>query len=155
MIATIKREHIKSIQTSRGSYVGHMEPRFIQNRLPPGGSPSEQTLAPRTVTWICLPYFTLERYSGLLAADNPRLFPMQTLLQAQFSGATRDRDMQQAVRQRKGSSEVCFHIAQLWCLILDNCRSPYAVSNPLIAVLMYRSSPSSHMRSHVRGHAPR
>ncbi|GAB1316358.1 hypothetical protein MFIFM68171_06568 [Madurella fahalii] len=120
MIASIKRDHVRSIQTSTGCYVGSMEPKFIQNLLPLGSSPAEQALAPRTVTWICLPYFTLERYSGLLSADNPRMFPIQTLLQAQFAGTTRERDMQQAVLHRKGSPEACFHIAQLWCLILDN-----------------------------------
>ncbi|KXX81345.1 Magnesium transport protein CorA [Madurella mycetomatis] len=106
-----------------------MEPKFSQIRLPSSSNPGGQTFVPRTVTWICLPYFTLERYSGLLAADNPRLFPIQTLLQAQFAGTTRERDLQQAVVQRKGSPEVCFHIAQLWCLILDNCTSPAGWSN--------------------------
>lgn len=129
MIASIKRDHVKSIQTSAGRYVGNLEPKFIQNRLPPSSNPNGQTLVPQTVTWVCLPYFTLERYSGLLAADNPRLFPIQTLLQAQFAGTTRERDLQQAVVQRKGSPEVCFHIAQLWCLILDNCTSPTGCPN--------------------------
>ncbi|VBB79618.1 Putative protein of unknown function [Podospora comata] len=121
LIARVKRQSIKQIQTSNGSYVRHMEPKFLQMPVPFDPSLKEQSFANRTVTWICLPYFSLEKYSGLLAAENASSFPVQTLLQAQFSRATKDRDMQQAVRQLKGApAELCFHIAQLWCIVVDN-----------------------------------
>ncbi|KAK4171864.1 hypothetical protein QBC36DRAFT_364939 [Triangularia setosa] len=121
LIARVKRQGIKQIQTSNGSYVRHMEPKFLQLPLPFDPSLKEQSFANRTITWTCLPYFSLEKYSGLLAAETPNSFPVQTLLQAQFSRATKDRDMQQAVRQLKGApTELCFHISQLWCIVLDN-----------------------------------
>ncbi|KAK0701426.1 hypothetical protein B0T21DRAFT_300402 [Apiosordaria backusii] len=124
LIARVKRQGIKQIPTSKGSYVRHMEPKFLQLPLPYDPSLKEQSFANRAITWVCLPYFSLEKYSGLLAAENPTTFPIQTLLQAQFSRATKDRDMQQAVRQLKGApAELCFHISQLWCIVLDNCRS--------------------------------
>ncbi|KAK4184374.1 hypothetical protein QBC35DRAFT_417078 [Podospora australis] len=122
MILTIRRDGIKPIQTANGSYVRHMDPKFIQISITPDESIKEQTVAERTVSWVCLPYFSLEKYSGLRAAkDNPNSFPIQTLLQAQFSRATRERDMQQAVRQLQVAPPgLCFHIAHLWCLVLDN-----------------------------------
>ncbi|KAK4198538.1 hypothetical protein QBC40DRAFT_283526 [Triangularia verruculosa] len=121
LIARIQRQGIKQIQTSNGSYVRHMEPKFLQLPLPFDPSLKQQCFANRTISWICLPYFSLEKYSGLLAAESSSSFPVETLLQAQFSRATKDRDMQQAVRQLKGApAELCFHISQLWCIVLDN-----------------------------------
>lgn len=50
-------------------------------------------------------------------------FPAQTLLQAQFARVGRERDMQQAVCGGRGvPAGHCFHVAQLWCVVLDNCR---------------------------------
>lgn len=123
VLARVKRKFVKSIQTSSGRYVQHMEPACIQHILPSDGSFKDRTVTPRTITWICLPYFSLEKYSGLLSADRPSVFPIQTLLQAQFSRTARNRDMQQAVCQNKEAvAGFCFHIAQFWCLVLDNCR---------------------------------
>ncbi|KAK3317448.1 hypothetical protein B0T19DRAFT_434993 [Cercophora scortea] len=121
LLARVKREFVKSIQTSSGRNVRHMEPQFVQNTLPSDGSYRGRTITPRTVTWICLPYFSLEKYSGLLAAETPTAFPIQTLLQAQFSRATKERDLQQAVCQQKNAAPgLCFHIAQLWVIVVDN-----------------------------------
>ena len=123
ILARVRRTFVKTIQTSSGEYVRHMEPACIQHVLPSDGSFKDQTTTARTVTWICLPYFILQNYSGLLSAENPSAFPVQTLLQAQFSRATRKRDMQQAVCQnKKADANLCFHIAQFWCIVLDNCR---------------------------------
>jgi hypothetical protein len=131
LIASIKRDQVKIIQASNGRSVRHMEPKFRQQTLSSERSPREQTLTPRTVTWLCLPYFSLEPYSGLLGADNPKAFPNQTLLQAKFTRTARTRDMQQVVCGQQGAPKgFCFHIAQLWCLVLDNCTRkapiPYA-----------------------------
>jgi hypothetical protein len=118
MLASVKRDHVMSVQTSEGRYVRYLEPKLRHDPLVSDGKP----LGSQTVTWICLPYFSLEPYSGLLAADNPNSFPTPTLLQARFSRTTRNRDLEQAVCRLKGAPQgVCFHIAQLWCLILDNC----------------------------------
>ncbi|KAI8209372.1 hypothetical protein K4K52_000430 [Colletotrichum sp. SAR 10_76] len=44
-----------------------------------------------------------------------------TLLQASFSRNSQKRDMQQATRQiGNGEKSSCFHIRQLWCIVLDN-----------------------------------
>ncbi|KAI8182638.1 hypothetical protein K4K54_000880 [Colletotrichum sp. SAR 10_86] len=44
-----------------------------------------------------------------------------TLLQASFSRNSQKRDMQQATRQiGNGEKNSCFHIRQLWCIVLDN-----------------------------------
>ncbi|KAL2127170.1 hypothetical protein VTI74DRAFT_11210 [Chaetomium olivicolor] len=117
MVANIKRDNVKTIQAADGRYVRYLEPKFRQDSLASGS----QALASQTVTWICLPYFSLEAYSGFLGSNNPRAFPMPTLLQARYSRTTRNRDMEQAVCQQSGAPKgLCFHVAQLWCLILNN-----------------------------------
>lgn len=118
LITSVKRDHVKNVQASDGRYVRYLEPKLRHEPLASGGKP----LGSQTATWICLPYFSLEPYSGLLATSNPKSFNPPTLLQARYSRTTRNRDMEQAVcRQKAAPQGVCFHVAQLWCLILDNC----------------------------------
>jgi hypothetical protein len=108
-----------------------MEPSCIQHVLPTDSNFKASGLGRRTVTWVCLPYFTLEKYSGLQgAADKPSAFPIETLLQAKFSRVAKERDLRQAVSQSKDApAELCFHVAQIWCLVIGNCRRP---SKPLL-----------------------
>jgi hypothetical protein len=105
-----------------------MEPGFLQEGLSHEDRPKEKTSKPRSVTWMCLPYFFLNEYSGVLSASKPGAHPMRTLLQARFSLARKERDMQQAVCNIPGTPpNFCFHIAQLWCLVLDDCTPPPAL----------------------------
>lgn len=99
-----------------------MDPTCIRRDIPSdGGTPNSQAATVRAVTWVCIPYFRLESYSSLDTASD---FPVQTLLQTQFSRVTKARDMQQAVcRNKQAPAGYCFNIAQLWCLVLDNCTS--------------------------------
>ncbi|GAB1317897.1 Mg2+ transporter [Madurella fahalii] len=122
LLAGVKQKFVKAVPTSTGQNVRHMEPACIQRVLPFDGTLKNQSFTRRTVTWICLPYFTLEKYSGLLGAGgNTSAFPVETLLQAKFSRATRERDMQQVVCQNKNTPPgLCFHVAQIWCLVVDN-----------------------------------
>ncbi|KAF3762955.1 putative Mg2+ transporter [Cryphonectria parasitica EP155] len=122
LLARVQRKFVKTVQTANGNSVRHMEPTCIQHVLPPDGTSKAPSVARRTVTWVCLPYFTLEKYSGLEGApQNPAAFPIETLLQAKFSRAGRNRDMRQAVCQSKDTpTGLCFHVAQMWCLVLDN-----------------------------------
>ena len=100
-----------------------MEPGFLQETLSQGDGPKEKSSRARTVTWLCLPYFCLEEYSGVLSTSRPGSHPMRTLLQARFSLVHKERDLQQAVCNMIGTAQgFCFHISQIWCLILDDCK---------------------------------
>jgi hypothetical protein len=119
MIAGVKRDHVKTVQTSDGKYVRYLDPKLRHEPLNQNGKP----VGSQSVTWISLPYLCLEPYSGLLGANSSKSFPTPTLLQARYSRTARNRDMEQAVCQQKGAPKgLCFHIAQLWCLILDDCK---------------------------------
>ena len=104
------------LQTSNGTDVRSMEPGFLQETLSPGDQPKEKSSRARTVTWLCLPYFCLPGCSAVLSTSRPDSHPMQTLLQAQHSlGQT----VSKVPSTPTGS---CLHIAQIWCLILDDCK---------------------------------
>ena len=126
LLARVQRVYVKTVQTASGRSVRHMEPACIQDVLPSGGASKGSGFAPRTVTWMCLPYFSLEAYSGLQAASaHPSAFPVETLLQAKFSRAARKRDMHQAVCENNDTPDgLCFHVAQIWCLVVHNCKWP-------------------------------
>lgn len=121
--ADVKKSCVKSRHNPKGDKVGYMDPRFVEvplQSMNKKGS-SSGTLTPGSARWICLPYFSLGQYSGLLSASNLSSFPPQTLLQAQNSRNTLQRDMEQAVCQLGTAQRgECFHIAQLWCIIIDN-----------------------------------
>ena len=125
VLRNVKKLAVKTVQTADGTTVQSMEPVFYQIHMSPfEGPPKTQTLGPRAVTWICLPYFTLEKYSGLSgAAGHPYAFPAPTLAQAGFARAARSRDMRQAVCAQTRSDGRCYHVAQLWCLVVNNCQS--------------------------------
>ncbi|OTA69317.1 hypothetical protein K449DRAFT_428757 [Hypoxylon sp. EC38] len=119
LLAEVKKTSVKVRPTSKGNTVRHMDPRPVRVTIPPDGRSKGQTS--RSLTWLCVPYFSLEKYSGLLSASTASSFPIETLLQSEYARTTQERDMDQAVCQNGEAPEgFCFHIAQLWCIVLDN-----------------------------------
>lgn len=115
----------KSRQNVNGQQVGYMEPHAIDVPITQSNRSSQAPgLGGSALRWICLPYFTLQQYSGLGSVADKTFFPPVTLLQDQYSRTSRQRDMDQAVCQlgiaEKGE---CFHVSQLWSLVLDNGKS--------------------------------
>lgn len=117
--AEVKRQCVKTRYNPQGAKVGYMEPRCIQTPIQSSNKkPSEDSHA---ANWICIPYFHLQQYSESVSTSNTALFPAQTLLQSQYSRSGQQRDMDQAVCQiGQVPRGECFHISQLWCLIVGN-----------------------------------
>ena len=123
-LLTEVRKNSKSKQKADGTHVKYMPPKALRSPLPSDDSDKSQPTYRRWMTWLCIPYFSLEEYSGLLSSKNPATYPNQTLWQAQYSGNAEERDMKQIVCQiNKGSipPKHCFHISQLWAIVLDTC----------------------------------
>lgn len=117
VVTIVKRDHVKTIQVSNGRKARLMEPRLRHGQF--GERHAEGS---HNVTWVSIPYFSLERQNGLMGPKQSAPFLTPTLLQSRFSRTTRSRDMEQAVCQLKGAPQgYCFHVAQLWCLVLDSC----------------------------------
>ncbi|KAI9171608.1 hypothetical protein HJFPF1_01094 [Paramyrothecium foliicola] len=119
--AKVKKQCVRSITNSKGARVGYIETRYVDVPLQSSAKKLGATDESPTARWICLPFFSLRPYSGLLSASDAMLFPNQTLLQTLYSRNTQQRDMEQVVCQlgtRKPGE--CFHVEQLWCLVLGN-----------------------------------
>ncbi|OHW93088.1 Mg2+ transporter [Colletotrichum incanum] len=142
LLSDVRKNYSKTVRTSRETTVKHMEPSYLQLPLQQGDQAKGSQSAKRTATWLCIPYFSLEEYSGIQATGNPGAYPPQTLLQSAFSRNSQKRDMLQATRQiGNGEKNWCFHIRQLWCIVIDNsllitCGSMYedALRGDTIAV---------------------
>ncbi len=110
--------------TLGGMKVRSMMPGIFQEPVPRDSL--ERTSKSGTVTWMCLPYFCLQEYSSSLSTLPPTshgAHPMRTLLQAHFALTPKRRDLQQAVRHVSDTPpEYCFHIAQVWCLLLNDSK---------------------------------
>ncbi|KAL7957117.1 hypothetical protein V8C34DRAFT_286828 [Trichoderma compactum] len=117
--AEVKRQCVKTRYNPQGAKVGYMEPRCIQTPIQSSNKkPSEDSHA---ANWVCIPYFHLQQYSAAPSTSNTALFPAQTLLQSQYSRSGQQRDMDQAVCQiGQVPRGECFHISQLWCLVVGN-----------------------------------
>ncbi|GKT48103.1 uncharacterized protein ColSpa_08284 [Colletotrichum spaethianum] len=121
LLSDVRKNYSKTVRTSRETTVKHMEPSYLQLPLQKGDQAKGPQSGKRTVTWLCIPYFSLEEYSGIQSTGNPGAYPPQTLLQSAFSRNSQKRDMLQATRQiGNGEKNWCFHIRQLWCIVLDN-----------------------------------
>jgi hypothetical protein len=138
----VRKHFVKSRQTSSGTTIRYMQPAVYQSpgHFPDGGiAAAAAARDPRAsaashasdiaasggrasrVVWVCLPYFYLDKYSGLAAGEGHNgSFPALTLMQAQYSGHSRERDMMQAVARLGGVPQGwCYHIGQLWAMVVD------------------------------------
>lgn len=135
LLSKVKKYSIKSTPTSKGSSVKHMEPGYAKSTDPD----TADRRSAKTAIWLCCPYFSLQKYAGPLSAATPGSFPTRTLLQEQYSGVSAERDMQQAVCQTGHvPPDMCFHVAQLWCIVLDNCPySSVSLKHPMHTLLTH------------------
>ena len=129
LLADVKKNCVKSRSPSKNTSVRYMEPGFIQIPLAKEDGHRSWAAAPRSAVWLCIPFFSLQKYSGLSSGTKSGGFPVQTLMQAQYARTTERREMLQVVCQSGNVPiDYCFHIAQLWCIVLDNCEFPECFS---------------------------
>ncbi|CZR57820.1 uncharacterized protein PAC_07709 [Phialocephala subalpina] len=131
LLTRAKKGYDKPLQTSTKMKTRFMVPSFLQDSISEEKRLKDSRV--RTISWLCVPYFCLDKYStpsGLRASSHP----MRTLLQARFGLTKKERDMKQAVRWLGNTpAEHCFYIAQVWFLIIDDslivsCARPSMVS---------------------------
>lgn len=145
LFSGVRKKYDKPMQVLHGAKVRFMVPCLLQETL--SQDIRTKSSRSRTVMFQCLPYFCLEKYSGSLSGLRSSSHPMRTLLQQRFSLVQKDRDMQQAVCQLLDTpTEHCFHIAQMWCLVLDDCKpsfgriSELSLKSPALLVTCARTS---------------
>ena len=103
---------LQSSQGMQGSYVeavcSHIESKDVKKDEP-------------QVVFLCLPYFELASLSKQSPSYPRGNHQLRTLLQHSHGHTSKSRDLQQAVchldQAPKGH---CFHISDLWCLIIGS-----------------------------------
>jgi hypothetical protein len=125
LLRKVKNKYDSPLQVANRPTIRIMEPGFLTGVEWPA---DEQTAMQRNrtsatnVAWICFPYFSLEQYQGLFANPKKGAHPMHTLLQTRSTLVGRERETKQAVCQVSDNQEkLCFHVGQLWCLVIDDC----------------------------------
>ncbi|KAF4541778.1 Mg2+ transporter protein CorA-like/Zinc transport protein ZntB [Lasiodiplodia theobromae] len=109
----ISRQFEKPLLTQDGMQGRYMMANFNQEFDDTTGAPG--------VAFICLPFFTLEKYGPPRLPENSKAHPKRTLLQTLFSSASRAQDLQQAVTQLPNTpKDFLFHVRQIWAFIVDD-----------------------------------
>ncbi|KAB2572307.1 hypothetical protein DBV05_g9037 [Lasiodiplodia theobromae] len=99
----ISRQFEKPLLTQDGMQGRYMMANFNQEFDDTTGAPG--------VAFICLPFFTLEKYGPPRLPENSKAHPKRTLLQTLFSSASRAQDLQQAVTQLPNTpKDFLFHM---------------------------------------------
>lgn len=77
----------------------------------------------RSAILLCMPYFCVAPYFSEYPSYIPNFHPMRTLLQSSFISTPRKRGLQQAICNLENPNNGhCFHVPQIWCLILGGGR---------------------------------
>ncbi|KAL9589518.1 MAG: hypothetical protein Q9203_001688 [Teloschistes exilis] len=109
-----------STTSSRGR---QLQPNFTQQKPRRGGySGKKRRRAPSY--FFCMPYFSLEPLAAHQFSVTSNSHPMRTLVQTQYPSASPERDLQQAIRKMGYAKDrECFHVPQLWMLVIDSGKS--------------------------------
>ncbi|KAI1174860.1 hypothetical protein F4777DRAFT_368813 [Nemania sp. FL0916] len=118
LLQSVKSRGIRRVVTAHGAHKV-LQTKGLPIRRLQSDDAALSTSRQRAAYWFNIPFFELKKYST--ASHSSELFPAQTLMQADYSQHLTARDMQQAVRQvKEGPEEHCFHISQLWGIVVDN-----------------------------------
>lgn len=61
LLSDVRKNYSKTIRTSRDTTVKHMDPSHLELPLQRGGDQAKgSATGKRSVTWLCIPYFSLE-----------------------------------------------------------------------------------------------
>lgn len=147
LLNEVRRKFEHQIPTSGNTKGKYLEPTVTSTD--PASSRQKGNTSSR-IQFLCIPYFHLKHFTTHRFSVTSDIHPIRTLLQIQHPSTSPKRDMQQAVCQLDYTRKRhCFHVPQLWCLMIDNG----ALNVPLhfrAALLIPRTRVSDYVRSHVQ-----
>src|SRR6266576_332780 len=118
----IRKQFEKPWRPPQGTNGRYMEPFFFQETV--SSNSKSKSRCTRTITVISLPYFSLEKYAYQKVGDKSTSHPVRTLLQSHTPLVERERDINQVASKLPNvPEEFCFHVPQLWCLVIDGGES--------------------------------
>ncbi|KAL8717105.1 MAG: hypothetical protein Q9225_005628 [Loekoesia sp. 1 TL-2023] len=121
--------------------------------LDPNFSPySDKAPQSSQLYFFAMPYFSLDSLAAHVFSNTSDTHPVRTLIQLQSPSTSTKRDKEQVVRQLGYSKgDQCFHVPQIWCLIVDNALlltcGPFSTGNPRLDTI--RTSPEPSTQAHT------
>lgn len=108
---------LRTLQGQRGYY---LDPIFNEVR----SSTKKRRRSEKKSFWLlCMPYFSLGKYATKVLSQKSSSHPVRTLLQSQYPSVSKERDMQQAVSlAAETPNDYCYHVPQLWSLIVNGSK---------------------------------
>lgn len=99
-----------------------MEPGRDTEKVQNPSGPQQRRNKPQTITWLCVPYFSLDKYTAKGSGSGQGVQPVRTLLHGHSSSVFEDRDMHQAVcKLAGGKPDFCYYVPQVWYLVIGDC----------------------------------
>jgi hypothetical protein len=120
-LSTVRMKYERPIWTQDAAMARYLDPFiFYEFSQPSSSTPG----LGRKVTIVCFPYFLLDEPSRQIELLSHSNHPPLTLLQTLSSSIALERDMQQVVcGSPLGQKTRCFHVSQLWGVVLDDRKS--------------------------------
>lgn len=120
-LSSVQMKYERAIWTQDAAVARYLDPfvfhEFSQPSLTKPG-------LNRKVTILCFPYFLLDEPPRQMEILSHSSHPPMTLLQTLSSSIGLERDMQQVVSGGPvGQKTRCFHVSQLWGVVLDDRKS--------------------------------
>jgi hypothetical protein len=126
----IRTEFGRTLRTPQGGQSQYLKGSLVFENFQPAKS-SRSRRKKHSVMFFSLPYFSLERYENPGASRKTAAHTPRTLLQVLYSSSDRNRELQQAVcHLPQTPKQHCFHVNQMWCLLLNDSKN---LSNPSFA----------------------
>lgn len=115
-----QKDYEKPLRTSQGLQGRQIDAIYDIGNFSVQADVSSNNQSTAKIHLLVLPYFALEEFKNQKLPEKSPLHQTVTLMQARYPSTKKERDRQQAVCQLPNAQkESCFHISQLWCLLIE------------------------------------
>ena len=119
----IRTEFVRTLRTPQGGQSQYLKGSLVFENVQPARR-SRSRDQKHSIMFFSLPYFSLERITQPGASKKTAIHTPRTLLQVLYSSSDRNRELQQAVCQlTQTQKQHCFHVNQMWCLLLNESKN--------------------------------
>lgn len=121
LLRRVKSKLDKPYQSSKSSLSRLMIPDFVSEAISSNSTVKQIAATKSFLNWICVPYFSYEQYVDQNTGLRNGAHPVRTILEARSAHVAG----QEGLRETTGGlslsqSGLCYHVSQLWCLIVSN-----------------------------------
>jgi hypothetical protein len=117
-------KHLRSNSEKEFIYGRYLEPTVITLIGVDPGAPYNANCEQKSVTFISLPYLSLEASTPRRFTDSSPLHPVRGLLQSHYVLESMERRDKNQVIHKLGMKRQAVHVPQVWCLLVNKGKDP-------------------------------